>query len=300
MTSPVGFLGLGIMGLPMARNLIAKAGKKLVVWNRSIERCNMLAQEFPDSVTIASSPAEVVKACNPTFQCLTTPEVVDTVLFSMEGAAINGVSSGKMIIDCSTITEESSTASSVKIKAAGGLYLEAPVSGSKGPAEQGTLIFLAAGDKEVFDLVEPDMLPAMGKKSFFLGDLGAGARMKLAVNMVMGSLTSALAEGIVLCENNNLDANQFLEVLDLGAMSNPIFRGKGPNMTAEKRNYAPNFPLEHQQKDMRFALAMGDASATPLPVAAAANELFKGARAGGYAREDMSAVIEALRSQNKQ
>ncbi|KAA8491895.1 Glyoxylate/succinic semialdehyde reductase 1 [Porphyridium purpureum] len=303
MAGQVGFIGIGIMGLPMAKNLVTKAGKKLVVWNRSQERIALLQGELADEaaqVEAAESPEAVVKACDVTFVMLTTPSVVRSVLFDMPGAAIHGVSSGKMIIDCSTITEEDSRASYDAVKTAGGSFLEAPVSGSKVPAETGALIFLAGGDKDVFDeVVKQKMFDVMGKKSIFLGGIGAGARMKLAVNMVMGSMISALAEGIVLCESNELDPAEFLEVLDLGAMANPMFKMKGPNMVQSKRQYTVNFPLEHQQKDMRFALQMGDSSATPMPVAAAANELFKAARAAGYDREDMSAVIEALRKRNE-
>lgn len=139
-------------------------------------------------------------------------------------------------------------------------------------------------------------LEAMGKKSFFLGGVGTGTRMKLVVNMVMGSMMTAFSEGIVLAEKSDLDASTLLDVLDLGAMANPLFRMKGAKMLKETKDYAPHFPLEHMQKDMRFASLLGDQLDVALPVAAAANELFKTGKGKGYARSDLSAVIEALRN----
>eukprot|EP00184_Porphyridium_aerugineum_P006429 CAMPEP_0184694452 /NCGR_PEP_ID=MMETSP0313-20130426/2408_1 /TAXON_ID=2792 /ORGANISM="Porphyridium aerugineum, Strain SAG 1380-2" /LENGTH=313 /DNA_ID=CAMNT_0027152747 /DNA_START=337 /DNA_END=1278 /DNA_ORIENTATION=+ len=296
--SQVGFLGLGIMGVPMVKNLINKAGQHVVVWNRSNTKGQDLAKEFEGKVTLAATPADVVKQCDITFVMLSTPDAVKNVLLDMPNAAIHGASPGKYIVDCSTISEADSKRSYHEFKKAGASFLEAPVSGSKVPAEQGTLIFLTGGDREVYDQLESHkLLAAMGKKSLFLGSIGAGAKMKIAVNMIMGSMLVALAEGIVLCENNELKASDLLEVLDNGAMANPMFKLKGPKMSESSRAYDPHFPLEHAQKDMRFALLMGDQGDRPtaLPVAAAANELYKAARASGHARDDFSAVVEALR-----
>mmetsp|Transcript_11550 Transcript_11550/g.11566 ORF Transcript_11550/g.11566 Transcript_11550/m.11566 type:complete len:361 (+) Transcript_11550:28-1110(+) len=300
-SSTVGFLGLGIMGYPMAKNLVSKAGRSLIVWNRDAQKSQSLVKELgSDSVQVAASPSEVIQRCDVTFVMLSTPAAVHSVLLEMPNAVVEGVSAGKYIIDCSTIAEQDSLRSAAAIRSAGGKFLEAPVSGSKVPAEMGALIFLTAGDREVFDLVgeEQGLLAAMGKKSLFLGDVGKGARMKMAVNMVMGSMVAAFAEGMVLCECNELGTADFLEVLDAGAMSNPMFRLKGPNMV--KGEHLPHFPLEHQQKDMRFALQMGDSSNTSMPVAAAANELFKTAKGLGHSRDDMSAVVEALRTTKKE
>eukprot|EP00183_Erythrolobus_madagascarensis_P002111 CAMPEP_0185854294 /NCGR_PEP_ID=MMETSP1354-20130828/21905_1 /TAXON_ID=708628 /ORGANISM="Erythrolobus madagascarensis, Strain CCMP3276" /LENGTH=319 /DNA_ID=CAMNT_0028556019 /DNA_START=330 /DNA_END=1289 /DNA_ORIENTATION=- len=296
----VGFLGLGIMGMPMAMNLVNKAGRELVVWNRDGAKSEQLRDSVKaGTIEIASSPKEVVSRCEVTFVMLSTPHAVHQVLLDMPDAAVHGVSAGKCIVDCSTITEADSRRSYDAVVTAGGSFLEAPVSGSKVPAENGALIFLAGGDRELFDRVDgggEELLQAMGKKSVFLGKIGAGARMKLAVNMIMGSMIAALGEGIVLCERNELPVDALLDVLDAGAMANPMFRMKGGNMSEEKRNYAPHFPLEHAQKDMRFALQMGDSSNTSMPVAAAANECFKHAKSQGHARNDFSAVIEALRA----
>jgi len=164
------------------------------------------------------------------------------------------------------------------------------VSGSKKPAIDGQLIILAAGDESLYN----DALPCfqkMGKKSFYLGDVGAGAKMKLVVNMVMGSMMGAFSEGMALCDKAGLQQSDLLEVLDLGAMANPMFKLKGPGMSS--RNFPPAFPLKHQQKDMRLALALGDELDQALPIAAAANEMYKQAKNAGCADADFAAVYNA-------
>ncbi|KAJ8907628.1 hypothetical protein NDN08_007738 [Rhodosorus marinus] len=294
-TGPMGFIGLGIMGYPMAQNLI-NGGGELVVWNRSTEKSADLADKNPGKVTVVESPKEVIERCDITFSMLSTPQAVEAIYFgSGDKSALEGVSKGKRIVDCSTLTQEASQASADAVAERGGLFLEAPVSGSKVPAETGNLIFLCGGDKSTFDIIENE-LSLMGKKSFFLGPCGSGTRMKLVVNMIMGSMMAALSEGIALAEATDLDGQTLLDVLDLGAMANPLFKMKGGNMLTDKRNYAPHFPLEHAQKDMRFACSLADQAEVQMPVASAANQLFISARSQGFSREDLSAVIEALRT----
>ena len=152
-------------------------------------------------------------------------------------------------------------------------------------------MILSAGDASLY----ADCAAAfgvLGKKSFHLGEAGAGANMKLVVNMVMGSMMAAFGEGMALAEQAGLSQGDLLEVLDLGAIANPMFKMKGPSL--QSRAFPPAFPLKHQQKDMRLALALGDELAQPLPVAAAANEAYKRARAAGQGDADFAAVYQAI------
>ncbi|KAI3526401.1 hypothetical protein L1887_05653 [Cichorium endivia] len=178
------------------------------------------------------------------------------------------------------------------VVAKGGSFLEAPVSGSKKPAEDGQLVILAAGDKGLYEEILP-AFDVLGKKSFFLGQVGNGAKMKLVVNMIMGSMMNAFSEGLVLADKSGLSPKTLLDVLDLGGIANPMFRMKGPSMI--QNSYNPAFPLKHQQKDMRLALALGDENAISMPVAAAANEGFKKARSKGLGDLDFSAVYEIFK-----
>ena len=282
----IGFVGLGIMGYLMALNLI-KAGYSVTVWNRSPEKCDDLAA---GGAAVAQTPAEVAATCDITIAMLADPQACLDVALGENGIAA-GMSSGKGYVDVSTVDAATAARVAEAIRAKGAMFLEAPVSGSKGPAQQGQLVFLTAGDKELFDAALP-LLDVMGKASFFLGEVGAGARMKLVVNMVMGSMMSALAEGITLAESSDLDTKQLIEVLGLGAMACPMFALKGPAMVDGK--YPTAFPLKHQQKDLRLALELAQEVGKHVPVAAAANGEFEAAMGQGLGDADFSAVLEAV------
>uniref|UniRef100_A0A453EY94 3-hydroxyisobutyrate dehydrogenase-like NAD-binding domain-containing protein n=1 Tax=Aegilops tauschii subsp. strangulata TaxID=200361 RepID=A0A453EY94_AEGTS len=197
-------------------------------------------------------------------------------------------------VDVSTVDDATSKLIGKRITSTGASFLEAPVSGSKKPAEDGLLIFLTAGDESLYKRVAP-LLDVMGKSRFYLGDVGNGAAMKLVVNMVMGSMMVSFAEGLLLSEKVGLDPNTVVEVISQGAINAPMFSLKGPSMV--KAAYPTAFPLKHQQKDLRLALALAESVSQPIPTAAAANELYKVAKSLGLADQDFSAVIEALKAE---
>ncbi|CAI0459369.1 unnamed protein product [Linum tenue] len=283
----IGFLGLGIMGKAMSMNLIKK-GFKVTVWNRTLSRCDELVEM---GASVGETPAAVVKKCKITIAMVSDPAAALSVVFDKDGV-LEEISSGKGYVDMSTVDPETSSKISEAITSKGGSFVEAPVSGSKQPAEAALLVILAAGDKALYEEAIP-AFNAMGKKSFYLGPIGNGARMKLVVNMIMGSMMNAFSEGIVLADRSGLNPSDLLDVLDLGAIATPMFKGKGPNMI--KSNFSPAFPLKHQQKDMRLALALGDENAVSMPIAAAANEAFKKARSMGLGDLDFSAVHEVVK-----
>ncbi|XP_021762739.1 glyoxylate/succinic semialdehyde reductase 1-like [Chenopodium quinoa] len=283
----VGFLGLGIMGKAMAMNLL-RNGFKVTVWNRTLSKCDELVEH---GAAVGETPAAVVKKCKYTIAMLSDPSAAISVVYDKDGV-LEEICNGKSYIDMSTVDADTSIKISEGIISKGGRFLEGPVSGSKKPAEDGQLIILAAGEKGLYDEAIP-IFDVLGKKSFFLGQVGNGAKMKLVVNMIMGSMMNAFSEGLELTESSGLDPRTLLDVLDLGAMANPMFKMKGPSMLQSK--YPPAFPLKHQQKDMRLALALGDENAVSMPVAAAANEAFKKARSMGLGDQDFSAVHEAIK-----
>lgn len=285
-SAKVGFLGIGIMGYAMASNLL-KAGYEVTVWNRSPDKCKDLATE---GAQVAASPAEVVAASDITLAMLSDPEACLAVATGPDGVAA-AMAPGKGYVDVSTVDAATARQVAAAVRGAGGLYLEAPVSGSKGPAQQGQLIFLTGGDRHLYEASAP-LLEVMGKASFFLGEVGAGANMKLVVNMVMGTMLASYAEGLELAKQCGLQQSDLVDVIKLGAIASPMFQLKAPAMI--EGSYPPAFPLKHQQKDLRLALALGDEVEQPLPLAAAANELYKRARAEGYSDADFSAVMAAV------
>ncbi|MCM0080368.1 NAD(P)-dependent oxidoreductase [Geomonas sp. Red32] len=281
-----GFLGLGIMGTAMARNLL-KAGYPVTIWNRSKDKCAELAGMGAE---VAGSPSQVTASCGITFAMLADPAAAHAVCFGPQGA-LEGIGEGRGYVDMSTVDAATSREIAQAVTGKGGRYLEAPVSGSKKPAEDGTLIFLTGGDRSLFDQALP-LLQKMGKKHLFLGDAGRGAQMKLIVNMVMGVMMNTLCEGLALAGKAGLAAEDLLDVLDSGALANPMFKLKGSQIT--QSSYPPAFPLKHMQKDMRLAVALGDELDQPLHAAAAANENFKKAKALGFSDEDFCAVFKAI------
>jgi glyoxylate/succinic semialdehyde reductase len=283
----LGFVGMGIMGVPMTKRLLA-AGYEVVVWNRTSSKCEPAVAA---GAKAASTAKEVAESSDITFAMLADPAAALDVVLGDTGVAA-GMSSGKGYVDVSTVDSATSTQIAAAVTGAGASFLEAPVSGSKKPAEDGALIFLTAGDEALFKKAVP-MLEVMGKAHFFLGEVGKGAEMKLVVNMIMGGMMAAFAEGLNLGEKAGLDQAKIVEVISLGAIASPMFALKGPSMIQGK--FPAAFPLKHQQKDLRLALSLGDEKAQELPVAAAANELYKRARSEGHGDEDFSAVYKALK-----
>lgn len=283
----IGFLGLGIMGSAMARNLV-KAGFEVVVWNRSPERCQPLVATGAKQ---GRTPREVVQSCPVTFAMVSDPSAAGEVCFG-EGGVLEAVGPGKAYVDFSTVDPDTARRIGAAVGARGGRFLEAPVSGSRKPAEEGALVILAAGDRSLYDEVRP-ALGVLAKQTLYLGEIGKGAAMKLAVNLVMGEMMVALCEGLALAERSGLKPEDLLEVLSAGALANPLFALKGPRVL--RGDFETAFPLQHAQKDLRLALGLGDALAQPLHGGAAANECFKAARALGAGEEDFSAVFRAVR-----
>ena len=178
-------------------------------------------------------------------------------------------------------------------------FLEAPVSGSKGPAATGTLIFLCAGDKALFDEVSA-ALAAMGKASHFFGnEVGAGTRAKLVVNSLMGTMLAAFSEGLNLAESVGLDPSKMVEVIGQGAIASPMYGLKGPKMVAG--DHAPNFPLKHSSKDMTLASAMAKKAGVEFTVNDQAEALYRKAKEDtelNVADEDFSAVYKLVQKES--
>jgi glyoxylate/succinic semialdehyde reductase len=179
-----------------------------------------------------------------------------------------------------------------QVKERGGAFLEAPVSGSKGPAAAGELIFLTAGDEVLYDSISAD-LELMGKAKFFLGPVGNGTRMKLCVNMTMGTMLSTYGESFAMASASGIQPSQLLEVLQLGVCNSPLLSLKGAKMLAG--DHATNFPLKHAQKDMRLAVDLGTNCGLALPIAVSTDVQMKAAMEPPLELRDsdFSAMFEA-------
>jgi 3-hydroxyisobutyrate dehydrogenase/2-hydroxy-3-oxopropionate reductase len=282
-----GFLGLGIMGNAMAANLV-RAGFDVTVWNRTASRCAPLVALGAKQ---GATPREVAASCDITFAILSDPAAARETCFGKDGV-LEGIGDGRGYVDMSTVDDQTARDIGAAITEKDGRFLEAPVSGTKKPAEDGTLIILAGGERSLFDDAQP-AFEELGKKNLYLGALGQGARMKLVVNMIMGSMLTALSEGLSLGLKGDLDGAQILEVLDAGALACPMFKSKGPMLLAE--NYTTSFPLKHMQKDLRLALALSEELGQTLHTASATNEVFKRALLAGHGDDDIGAAHSVIK-----
>jgi len=283
----IGFIGCGIMGVPMAMSMI-RTGHDVSVWNRTADKTKPLEEM---GAKVYDTKRQIVENCDIVFACVSDPKAARDVVFGTDGI-LKYINSEKSYVDMSTVDSETSIAIGNAIKGKGGRFLEAPVSGSKKPAEVGELIIICAGDRTLYvDCYT--CFEAMSRKWFYLApDIGSAAKMKLVVNSIMGAQMAALSEGMALAEKCDLDQVTLLEILSLGALCSPLVTGKGSAIL--ESNFPPNFPLKHQQKDLRLALELSETVSASMPVVGAANELYKRAKSAGLGDRDMAAVYQVV------
>ncbi|KAG1968366.1 cytokine-like nuclear factor N-PAC isoform X5 [Siphateles boraxobius] len=282
----IGFLGLGLMGSGVVSNLL-KMGHVVTVWNRTAEKCDLFIQE---GARLGRTPAEVVSMCDITFSCVSDPKAARDLVLGPSGV-LQGIRPGKCYVEMSTVDPETITELSQVITSRGGRFLEAPVSGSQQLSNDGMLVIVAAGDRSVYEDCS-SCFQAMGKTSFFIaGEAGNAARMMLILNMVQGSFMATIAEGLTLAQATGQSQQTFLDILCHGQMASTFVDQKCQNIL--QGNFKPDYYLKHIQKDLRLAISMGDSVNHPTPMAAAANEVYKRAKALDQSDNDMSAVYRA-------
>ncbi|EGW05580.1 Putative oxidoreductase GLYR1 [Cricetulus griseus] len=203
---------------------------------------------------------------------------------------LQGIRPGKCYVDMSTVDADTVTELAQVIVSRGGRFLEAPVSGNQQLSNDGMLVILAAGDRGLYEDCS-SCFQAMGKTSFFLGEVGNAAKMMLIVNMVQGSFMATIAEGLTLAQVTGQSQQTLLDILNQGQLASIFLDQKCQNIL--QGNFKPDFYLKYIQKDLRLAIALGDAVNHPTPMAAAANEVYKRAKALDQSDNDMSAVYRA-------
>lgn len=279
-----GFLGLGIMGSGIVKNLL-NSGHKVVVWNRTAAKCKDFEKV---GATVAVTPCDVVEEADITFSCVADPQAAKEMVFGNCGVLHCPSLESKGYVEMTSIDADTSHDIVEAISGKGGRYLEAQIQGSKTQAEEGTLIILAAGDRSLFDDCQ-SCFKAMSKNSFYLGsDIGNASKMNSVLQVVGGVSLAALAEGLALADRAGLNQADLLDVLALTPLASPHLILKGRAMIESA--YSTHQPLTHMQKDLKLALGLGDALEQSLPLTATTNEIFKHAKRLGYANHDVAAV----------
>jgi 3-hydroxyisobutyrate dehydrogenase-like beta-hydroxyacid dehydrogenase len=282
----VGFIGLGTMGSPMAQN-IRKAGHELVVYNRTESKAEPFRRV---GVPAAHTPAELARQSDVVIIMVTGPKELLGVLQDQQGL-LEGLKPGTVVINMSTVSLEATKRADDLVRSAGGRFLDAPVSGSKVPAEQGTLVVLAGGPSDLVQEMEP-LLLTMGKKVVRCGEVPGGTAMKLMINLLLGTMMVDLAEALVFGSRLGLETDAMLETIASGAMAAPLFALKGDTIT--RGDYTKHFPVDLVFKDLNLVLAEAGSLGCPLPATAACREVYSAARAMGWGDEDMAAVYKVL------
>jgi 2-hydroxy-3-oxopropionate reductase len=282
----VGFIGLGIMGRPMARNLL-KAGYPLVVHSRSRGPVDELVQAGAEA---AASPREVASRCEVLVTMLPNSPDVELVALGKDGI-IEGARAGLVLADMSTISPIVSQKVGAALAAKGVRMLDAPVSGGEKGAIDGALSIMVGGDKAVFDAVLP-IFQAMGKTITLLGPLGFGGFTKLANQIIVAGNLTALAEALTLARKAGLDRELTLKALGGGLAGSRCLEQKTPNYVAG--SYKPGFKVELHHKDLGLIMESARVLGVPLPVTAVVQELFGALRVKGGGTLDHSGIITLL------
>lgn len=283
MPEKVGFVGLGIMGAPMARNLL-KAGHELIVHNRSRAKAEELAAE---GATVAGSPAEVAEGSDVIVTMLPGPPEVEAVF----GEMLEVAGEGTLLIDMSTSSPSLARELARTAREKGVGVLDAPVSGGDVGAIEGTLSIMAGGSEEDFDRARP-LFEAMGATVMHVGEAGSGQTVKACNQIVVALVIEAVSEALVLGERAGVEPSKILDVLSGGLAGNKIMEVKRDKLLTG--DFSPGGKSRFHLKDLGIALAAARESGVPLPVTAVVNEMFGALVSGGRGDQDHSALIALL------
>lgn len=284
--TPIGFIGLGAMGEPMALNL-RKAGIPLVVWNRSAPKCAVLARA---GASVADDAAQVFSSCEVVLLMLAHAEAIDLVLARGEPGFEQRVS-GRTVVHMGTTSPGYSKGLEQAIRAAGGHYVEAPVSGSRKPAEAGELVGMLAGDRKAVQALGP-LFAAMCKQWEFCGEVPAALSMKLAVNLFLITMVTGLAEAMQFAKRQGLDLAQFVSIVDAGPMASDVSRVKAAKLL--KENFDVQASIDNVLDNNRLVAAAARAAGIASPLLDVCHALYRETRDMGFGGEDMVAVVKAI------
>jgi len=286
MTQPIGFIGLGMMGKPMALRLLSK-GFSLHVYNRTKDK----AREILEKGAIwCESPSVVMEKSQIVISMITDSEALEEITLSEKGL-LEGVSAGKIHVDMSTVLPATTRGLRLKYWRRGAHFLHAPVLGSVPHAAEGQLLIFVGGDRSVAKRCE-SIFNTLGRRVWYLDEITKAGHLKLVCNLFIASMITALSEGLVLSEKAGVPSSMVLEVLKESALNAPMYQTKGESIRA--RNFTPRFLLTHMLKDLRLIVESAHQAGLSFPVVEAIEGLFARADSEGLGSEDYSAVVKVL------
>ncbi|XP_037957863.1 putative oxidoreductase GLYR1 homolog isoform X2 [Teleopsis dalmanni] len=280
-----GFLGLGVMGSTIVKDLIC-TGHKVVVWNRTMSKCKPFLEAGAD---VKDTPMDVVEAADIIFCCVSDPKASKDLVFGNCGVLQFKDLCNKAYVEMSTIDPETSQDIAEGITQCNGRYLEVQIHGTRQEAEDGMLIILAGGDRTVFEECH-SCFKTIAKNTFFLGaEVGNACKVNLILQTIVGVSLVGLAEALALADRFSISLKDIIDIFELTSMKSQLLLAKGKEMA--KGDFNPQQPVSHMQKDLRLVLSMAENLDQSMPVTAITNEVFKHTKRLGYSEHDSSAVF---------
>jgi len=283
----LGFLGLGTMGYPMARNLL-RAGHQVWLWSNTADKARQLAAD--EKGTFCATPREVGANADCIFLCVGNTGMAEEVILGADGI-VQGAKPGTVVVDASTIGPSDSRRIGAVLKTKGVDFLDAPCTGSTPGAQGGTLTFMIGGDEAIFEKVKPNFEP-MGKRLYYCGGPGMGLQAKLSQNLILSNILMAFNEGMVLATKGGVDPKLMLDILDNSAAKCGLIAFKAPYVF--RRDFQPNFAVKWMDKDIGLMLDSAEELGVPLQLTGLTRQLFQTAIAAGHGEEDICSTIKVL------
>jgi 2-hydroxy-3-oxopropionate reductase len=289
MAEKIGFIGLGIMGGPMAQNLI-EAGYELVLYTRTIEKAEEIAG---DEAAVAGSPKEVAESGDIVITMLPDSPQVEEVVAGEDGV-LEGIKEGALLVDMSTISPVVTRELAAKVEERGASMLDAPVSGGDVGAQQGTLSIMVGGGEEDFERAKP-LFEVMGQAVTHVGETGAGQTAKAANQIVVALTIEAVSEALVLGSKAGVAPEKIIEALSGGLAGSNVMEAKREKFLSH--DFDPGFRIELHHKDLGIALAAGREYGVSLPVTAVVDQMLEALKAKGRGDRDHSAILTLIEDQ---
>ncbi len=282
----IGFCGLGLMGSRMAANL-KKKGFDVTVWNRSPAPAEALKAQ---GISVASSPAALAAGVDAFCTCVADVGALTSVALGPNGL-LEGAKKGQLYIDFSTVSVPLVKQLEAAFAAKGVDFADAPVTGSKGGAEKGTLVMMTGASEATLARANP-IFAAVGEKVIHCGPVGAGTQVKLAGNLMIAAMLQAFSEGLLLTSKAGVDPKKLIEVVQASGFRSPYYDFKGPTLLAH--DFATHFSIDLMHKDLSLFLENAAANKVPTPTASSLRETYNLARAAGKGEQDIGAVISVF------
>jgi len=278
----IAFLGLGIMGRPMASNLV-KAGHEVCVWNRT-------ARQHVDGAKTAVSPADAARDADVVWMCVADTPAVERVMFGADGVE-QALHEGMIVVDSSTISPSATVKFAERIAAKGVQWVDAPVTGSKIGADNGQLIFIVGGTPEAVEYLQP-LFKAMGKSVIHVGDTSKGQAAKICMNLQIAMIYEGFAEGLTLARKLGVEPQKMVELVQASMIRSGVVDYKAPFVL--RHDYSPNFPLRLMHKDIHLLLDTAKEVRVKLPALETVDEIYELSSEEGWDDLDYAATIQLL------